>query len=65
MPNLDKRLGALEQASGGPLRHFVVYPEERRFVLPGGVVTDADVFTQAVERAKGRAVVIKVVYADT
>lgn len=64
MHNLDKRLNALEQASGGDPRYFVVYPAERRFVLPGGVVTDSDTFTQAVERAGRRAVVIKVEYAE-
>lgn len=64
MNKLDKRLSALEQAGGGPARYFVVYPDEGRYVLPGGTVTDSDTFTQAVERAGNRAVVIKVVYAN-
>lgn len=60
----EKRLSALEQGGGAP-RYFVVYPEEQRYVLPGGIVTDADTFAQAVERLGRRAVVIKVQYADT
>lgn len=63
MRNLDKRLNALEQAAGNPAV-FVYYADEGRYILPGGIVTDSDTFTQAVERAGRRATVIKVQYAQ-
>ena len=59
-----RRIEALEHSSIGPQRYYIAYPEEGRFVLPGGRVVDSDTFTQAVERAGNRAVVIRVQYAD-
>ncbi len=67
MANLESRLAALEQSSAGADQIFVIHPahdriDAQRFVLPGGIVTDSDTYTQAVERAGKRAIVIKVVY---
>ncbi len=43
-------------------RHFVYYPEEGRYVLPGGEATDGDTFAEQVRRAGRRATVIRVEY---
>jgi hypothetical protein len=60
--SLDHRIDALEQQVGEP-RYFVAYPEEGRYVLPGGRVVDVDTFAMAVERTRG-AVVVRVEYEE-
>ena len=63
MKGFERRLEALEQASGTP-RCFVCRPDEGRYTLPGGAVVDGDTFAQAVKRAGSQAVVIRVDYVE-